>query len=188
MALTLAACGDDDRPSCPVGTTGCPCAPSDTCNAADDICVAGRCQSRTPGVDGGPADAPPIDAPSADAPSRDATPCGDTTSDRMNCGACGHACRFGDCVDSVCQPGFSPGCDDVVASESDVNCSDICARHGGSCAARACRYSITDASALVFGSRGNCDVEFPDTLSTRDCDASLAPSPGFLNFVRCCCE
>ncbi|MBX3251041.1 MAG: hypothetical protein KF901_27940 [Myxococcales bacterium] len=188
MALTLAACGDDDRPSCPAGTTGCPCAAGDACNAADDACVAGRCQSRTSGVDGGlPADAPPADASSTDAP--DSTACGDTTSDRMNCGACGHVCRFGDCVDSTCQPGFSPGCDDIVERDSSTSCDDICGRHGGSCAPRTCLDSITDATALIFDSVGNCEAEFVNTRSTQDCDASLAPPPPFfINVVRCCCE
>ncbi|MBX3251044.1 MAG: hypothetical protein KF901_27955 [Myxococcales bacterium] len=180
------------RPSCPAGTTGCPCAPGDACNAADDVCVASRCQSRTPGTDGGPPmDAPAEDAPSTEAP--DTTTCGDTTSDRTNCGACGHVCRFGDCVDSVCQPGFSAACD-PIPDGSPLDCHDLCARHGGTCAPRACRRSITDASALIFGSLGNCEVGFVDTSSTHDCDVPLTErrtcphAPPCNVYAQCCCE
>jgi hypothetical protein len=40
----------------------------------------------------------------ADAGDAADTSCGNTASDRDNCGACSHACLGGDCTDGVCQP------------------------------------------------------------------------------------
>ena len=61
-------------------------------------------QSDGPGIDSPIAvDGPTGDAPGADAPPDTAT-CGNTMTDPLNCGRCGHNCFKGMCQAGVCQP------------------------------------------------------------------------------------
>ena len=177
----VTACGDDDH-ECRVGTTGCACDVGSSCSVATDQCVAGVCR---------PTDAAMLDA-TVDV-GTDAIPpppdsgCGDTTTNPNHCGACGNVCRFGTCVDSVCQPGLSPMCR-VTGIGSLATCDQICGEQGGTCAENGCGEGPSGPFTwATYSGELTCERMSPIFVEDRPCDVRVNETDAAL-WIQCCCE
>jgi hypothetical protein len=114
-------CSGGSAGPAPQGSERQQCYPNGTCNAGL-TCLSDVCVNTGTGADAAPADAPggPADGDAASGDSAsdaitDVVTCGDAqmlcqgacsdpTTDRHNCGACGHDCQGGACMGSACQP------------------------------------------------------------------------------------
>jgi hypothetical protein len=118
-----------------------------------------------------------------------------TSTDPMNCGACGHVCKnansvfggacpsAGCCVNGACGP--SPGAC-ITQQSGFTTCANYCASIGETCVAQGCALSDVTWDAWVTAMR--CESVF-NPVQARDrgaCDTPIAWD-GTIVDVRCCC-
>jgi len=182
--VLVPACGDDDD-ECRVGMTGCVCDVGSSCSVATDQCLAGVCRPspRDAAMDGATVDA----GTDAITPPPDSG-CGDTTSNPNHCGACGNVCRFGTCVDSVCQPGLSPVCL-VIGPGSPATCDLICGEQGGTCVENGCGEGPSGPFTwAAYGGELSCERMSPNFVRDRPCDIRVNDTTDRTLWIQCCCE
>ena len=151
------------------------------CNATEPcpdglVCVGGSCVDD--GLDSGSG------SPDAgrDGATSDAA-CGDTTTDPLNCGRCGHRCASGVCTAGTCNAALSQCA--TIAVDSGITCNDVCSSAGAECAPRACGRS----TYVTFGNADTCEEGGTvDVSSMADCDDAIVPGADATIWAKCCCR
>ena len=119
-----------------------------------------------------------------------AAPCSDTSTDRLNCGACGRVCRSEDadaCIAGQCEPAWG-GC---FRQLQFANCDLYCASIGETCAQDSCRYgNVTTFTARRWsgGDEYGCianDFALNDYAGPNSCSRLFDREPD--SWYNCCC-
>jgi hypothetical protein len=113
--------------------------------------------------------------------------CGDTSSDPMNCGQCGHACN-GDCMNGQCRP-YMAGC--FNGDDGFPTCAAYCTSLGETCVMNGCGSPASGGMTVAIwdSSRGSLCESDPgsaDLAGQSPCDSMFQFTAGFW-WIRCCC-
>jgi hypothetical protein len=219
VALVGAACGGSNGQSCAQGTERCPCYGNGTCNSgltcASNTCVnlggaggasgsggqggttgsggssrGGTAGTSTPGT-GGTATGGSGGASTGGSGGSCAA---DTSSDPMNCGACGHVCKNADpvfrpycpdtgcCASGLCGPSFSP----CLTQAQATTCAAYCSSIGETCVQGGC--ALGGNTWIGWGSANACAVfhDPPEASSGRACTENIGFDAAAVQ-IRCCC-
>ncbi len=167
MLLLFGGCSDDtgNGDECPAGMEKCPCMTGNTCYG-DLTCRSGVCLDETGNTDG-------------DADADSDADCGDTSSDPLNCGTCGHVCKSGKCVRGNCSPKLA---ECITKSSGFTTCEANCVGVGQICVAQGC----SDSTYVTYGIEKDCNTNTSLTTSqTMPCTDAIDWSGR--SYIRCCC-
>ena len=210
--VPAAACGGSK--SCAQGTEQCPCYGNGTCNpgltCASNTCVSlggaggasgggGAIGGSNGGGSGGTSSAGAGGATGGSGGTSTGGSGGscvaNTSTDPMNCGACGHVCKNADpvfggscptagcCVNGACGP--APGsC--ITQQNGFASCAEYCASIGETFVQRGCYPG--NVTFEYWSTADRCQSFYPsvDGFNIGTCDVTISWQPG-VQFLRCCC-
>jgi hypothetical protein len=170
LFLSLAACGNDSKPSCVQGSESCECKADHSCEAGLE-CSSNSCvRPDDEDQDGFTGDGDSDDGDAAT--SEDDASAGDGDGDVTPCG------------DGECRAEYSP-C--VQESSGAATCKDVCEQVGAVCSPDGCDAPLVGWADIQQGDCEEKNLGSSDALFVG-CEEAIPWDEPRANSVRCCCD